>query len=410
MTLTVRTLLSTALAVLVTAGVPAQASAEQQSQPDRVHSVRRLGGPTRFVAPVRTVDALKRSMARPAIQKDLTTVLGQVGLSSIEAEVRRILAAGEVTEATLTTGTTLEWMARRRGRRPDALRNVRWDGKAPIEGYEFTIDDLNRTYTFFVPKTCGNLSLVRQEPSREAARRAEVARAEAARQEAARQEAARQEAARQEAARQEAARQEAARQEAARQEAARQEAARQAAARQAEEARKAEAARVEAARVEALRLAEERDLRLRPFIGGLFGKQHGRASVPAECGGCLIAGASAGLAMKLNANEKLTFAPAVGFASNLEEGGRVAVILDAPINYNFSNGSFVGSGITAWDIGHGDNRTFGWLVGAGVPVWKNDVRKHELQFVIEWRQMFTEKREPYDVRHMGWLGLRYLFK
>ncbi len=396
---------------LVLFGFPSAAEAQQQAPADRVQSLRSLGGPTRFVPPVRTIDALKRSMARPRIQKDLTTVMNDAGLASLDAEVRKILAEGLVTETTLAPGTSMEWMARRRGTRPNVLRNVRWDGKAPLEGFEFIVDDLNQTYTFFVPEICGNLSLVRREPSREAARReatrAEAARVEAARAEAARAAAGRVEASRVEAARVETARVEAARVEAARVETARVEAARAEAARA--EAGRVEAARAEAARVEAAGLAQEaRDLRVRPFIAGLFGKQHGRARVPEACGGCLIAGFKTGVAVKMA--DHWAFAPALGVAANLEEGGRMALFVDAPIDYVFSNGGYLGAGITFWDLTHSENRTPGLLVGAGVPVWKNAVSKHQLQFVFEWRRMFKEKNEPHDVHHMFWAGLRYLFK
>ena len=97
----------------------------------------------------------------------------------LTAQVQNILSNGQVTEATLAPGTVIEWMALRRGG-PNVVRNIRWDGAAPLEGFEFIIDDMNETYTFFVPEICGNVSLVRREPSREAARRAEIARAEAA--------------------------------------------------------------------------------------------------------------------------------------------------------------------------------------------------------------------------------------
>jgi hypothetical protein len=167
------------LAAVAILAFPAAAAADQEA---RVRSLKRVGGVTsRFVNAIPTVDALKRSMARESIQKDITTVLTKAKAESLDAQVRTILAEGRVTESTLATGTTMEWMALRRGRRPGILTNVRWDGKAPLKGYEFIVDDLNQTYLFFVPAACGNLVLVKREPSREAARRA----AEAARRPAA---------------------------------------------------------------------------------------------------------------------------------------------------------------------------------------------------------------------------------
>lgn len=384
-------------------------AAPAQAGPGEVKSLRRLGTTaSRFVAPVRTVDALKRSMSRRSIQRDLGTLMTAAGLSSIQDEVRQILAEGRVQQTTLAVGTQLEWMARRRGGRPDLSRNLRWDGARALDGFEFTVDDLNQTYTFFVPMACGNLSLVRREPSREAARRAEAARAEAARVEAARVEAERAETARAEAARQEAARAEAVRAEAARVEAARQEAARAEAARQeaarAEEARRAEAARVEAARV----AAEKRDLRVRPFVTGLLGKRKGLPEEAGECGRCFDAGYSVGASLGIT--DHIAFAPAVGFAAKIQDGVRAGLVIDAPVNYIFSNGAYVGPGLTFWDLTRSANRTPGWMVDAGVPVWKNDAKHHQLLALFEWRQMLEKKHDPADVFRQGWIGLKYLFK
>ncbi|HXT68148.1 MAG TPA: hypothetical protein VN700_00215 [Vicinamibacterales bacterium] len=356
-----------------------------------------------------TVDALKKSMAREAIQKDITIVLRHAKAESLDAEVRAILADGRVTESTLAPGTTMEWMAFRRAKRPVIMTNLRWDGKAPLKGYDFIVDDMSQTYSFFVPADCGNLVLLKREPSREAARRAaEAARAEAARQEAARAEAARAEAARQEAARAEAARVEAARVEAARVEAARVEALRIETARAA--AAKAEADRLEAARLEALKQAEalERALRVRPFFAPMVGKQHGLAGSSDGCGGCFLAGLKGGVSIALGKGWR--FAPAVGFASNLEEGGRTALLIDGSFDYVFKNGAYLGTGPTLWDLNHSDNRTAGWLFGGGVRVWQNDAKKHEAHWVVEWRQMFNEANEPHDVRRMFWTGVRFLFK
>ncbi len=356
-------------------------------------------------------------MARPRIQRDLATVLDRAGLASLTTQVQGILSGGQVTEATLAQGTTIEWMALRRGG-PNVVRNIRWDGNRPLEGYEFVIDDLNETYTFFVPEICGNLSLVRREPSREAARRAEVARAEAARLEAARAEAARAEAARAEAARLEAARAEAARLEAERAAAARAEAARAEAARA--EAARAEAARVEAERqaAEAARLAEEREARVRPFIAALFGKQQrqyddtdpadiGTLSNPVLAFGDPLFGVKGGVALKMS--EHWVFSPALGVAANLDETDRSSLFADAEINYVFRRGAYLGTGLTFWDLTHSEIFTPGWLGTAGLPVWQSDARKHQLLLVAEWRQMFDRMSDP-DVNYQFWAGLKYLFK
>ena len=249
--------LGLALTSLLLVASPAVA---QQEPPQ---SITRLGGATRFTAPVNDISALATTMGRAAIQADLATVLEAAGMPGVIMDVQHRLAVGQVTAATLPQGTVLEWMALRRAG-PEVVRNIRWDGDAPLPGFEFTVDDLSETYTFFVPAICGNLALVGRQPSLEAARRAEVARLDDAREDAAR--AAAQEAARL-AAEYEAAL-EAQRAAVAAAEAAAAEQARLETEEAGEQARLA----AEQTPVEYL-AALERDLRVRPFLAGFFGKQ-----------------------------------------------------------------------------------------------------------------------------------------
>ena len=152
------------------------AAAAQQPAPTDYRPIRRLGGATRFTRPVNTVDALQKMFSQARIQSDVRAVLEMDNLGANTAEVNRILSGGMVMETTIAPGTRLEWMALRRGGRPATVTRVQWAGDKPLEGYQFVIDNLTETLTFFVPKICGNISLMSREPSREAARRAEEAR------------------------------------------------------------------------------------------------------------------------------------------------------------------------------------------------------------------------------------------
>ena len=168
------------------------ARAAQPAQPaaERLHVVRRLNTAYRFTPPVRTVDALKRTMSRANTQRDVRTLLDQAGLTSVQAEVLRNLTEGTVTMTSIDPGTMLVWMAERRRGRPLIMRPTQWSGRRAFMAYQFEIDDRVNTYTFIVPVDCGNISLLKQEPSRIAAReREEAARAEAARAAAAKAEA-----------------------------------------------------------------------------------------------------------------------------------------------------------------------------------------------------------------------------
>jgi hypothetical protein len=303
-------------------------------------------------------------------------------------------------------------MALRRGG-PNVVRNIRWDGAAPLEGFEFIIDDMNETYTFFVPEICGNVSLVRREPSREAARRAEAAKAAAAAEAA---KAAAAKAAADKAAADKAAADKAAADKAAADKAAADKAAADRAA--AEAARQAAEAAEKARLAEEARLALERDLRVRPFIAGLFGKQQrqyddtdpadvGQLVNPVPAFGDPLVGFKGGVNLRLS--EHFTFAPAVGVAVNLDESDRTSLFGDAEIQYIFARGAYLGTGVSLWDFTHSDIFTPAWLGTAGFPIWRNDVAYRQLQLSVEWRQMFDRMSDP-DVNYQFWGGLRFLFK
>ena len=352
------------------------------------------------------------------IQSDVRAVLEMDNLGANTAEINKILGGGMVMETTIGPGTTMEWMARRRGGRPDISRRVRWDGAKPLEGFMFEIDNLTETLTFFVPKICGNLSLLKREPSREAARRADEARRAEAAKAAAADAARKAEDARKA------------------DEAAKAEAARKAEeARRAEESRKAdEAAKAEAARraaeaaakkAEADRLAaEDEALTLRPFFAGYFGKQQRQYDQedPAELGfihpdntvsafGDALFGVKGGVQVRVIGDMEtgFMFTPALGVAINLEETERTSLFGDLEVGYTFKRGFSLGTGLTMWDFTHGDQFTFGWLGTAAFPVWKNEAKRHRLDASFEWRQFFDRMSDP-DVNYQFWGGLRYMFK
>ena len=133
-----------------------RAAATQGQSNERV--VRRLGGSTRFSAPVNTVPAL-RKMAE-ANRKDIAQVLEEAGLSSISSQVLDALTTGAVSETTFASGDRMEWMALRRNRKPEIIRNIRWGGTQPFDGFRFIVETATTTYAFIVPKACGNLALV----------------------------------------------------------------------------------------------------------------------------------------------------------------------------------------------------------------------------------------------------------
>ena len=353
-------------------------------------------------------------MGRPTIQADIATVLEAAGMPALTELVQHNLAVGEVEVATLPQGTVMQWMALRRGE-PEILRNLRWDGDAPLQGFSFTVDDLNQTYHFFVPSICGNVAFLRSEPSLEAARRAQFAQEDAARAEAT------------------AAAEANAQARLAAEEAqaeydrimAEQAAADEQARLAAEQYAAAEAARLAAEQALADYLAaEQRDLRVRPFLAGYVGKQQrqyddtdpaglGRLPLPdvplvdVPAFYDTLVGVKGGVALKLA--QHVTFAPAIGVAANVDQADRTSLFADVEIDFVFGPGAYVGTGLTFWDLTHSGNVTPGWLGTFGVPLWTSDERLNQALFSVEYRQMFDRMSDP-DVNYQFWGGLKYLFR
>ncbi|MGE0592192.1 MAG: hypothetical protein AB7G23_11925 [Vicinamibacterales bacterium] len=436
------------LAVLAVVLTGLAATAEAQN--DGTRTILRLNTPARFYAPVRDLAAVRQMAANPRAQQGLTAVLGDAGLASLEPRIREILSAADpatLREVDFPVGGTMQWMAiRQRGGAPALMRTLRWGGQRPFRAYQFTVDDMNRTYTFILPVDCGNLALVSDEPSREAARVA-AADAEARAAEATRQaeEQARATAAREEAQRAEAARQEqAAATEAARQaEANRTEAARQAEADRTEAARQAEADRTEAARQagaqapadttpqqqaraagqpatadgarqpgaaaqagqDADAINDDARARLDWFAAGFFGKER-RVRDDLVGGECApLFGVKFGPDIRLT--DTVRFAPAVGVAINTETGDHSSVFAEAEVRREFARG-FIGGGAGVWDFNHTDTVAPSLLVDFGV-LLNEAASGNRLYFTTEGR-LFLDAADDIQNNYQFWGGIRYIWR
>jgi hypothetical protein len=156
------------LGLTLSVGIPQQALAQAPRRaavtPDGVHHATRLGGSTRFTAPVRTVDAMKRTFTRMSIQNDVGRVLTEAGVGQLRAEVLRNITEGTVQPITVAPGTHIEWMALRRNG-PRIMRNIEWNGPRPFRAFVFEIDDRQNPHLHRA-EDCGNLSVLRTEPHR----------------------------------------------------------------------------------------------------------------------------------------------------------------------------------------------------------------------------------------------------
>src|SRR5262245_17445468 len=86
-------------------------NAAAQAPSDEYRTATRLGGPRRFSPPLRDLAAVKRMVARPAVEKDLRSVLDQAGIGSLGDQVLGVLRSADpavMRETTFPVGSTLE--------------------------------------------------------------------------------------------------------------------------------------------------------------------------------------------------------------------------------------------------------------------------------------------------------------
>jgi len=147
-----------AAAVLAMSVVPTFAQTRTPgTYPTHETQILRLGTSERFSMPMRNTDQLHTMVNRN--REHFTTVLSLAGLSGISGQLMDVLA-GPVTETTIQPGTHMEWMAMKRAGKPRIVQNIRWSGRQPFDAWQFTLTDGGYTYTFLVPKVCGNLTLL----------------------------------------------------------------------------------------------------------------------------------------------------------------------------------------------------------------------------------------------------------
>jgi len=384
----------------------AASNASAQAGGDNYKTLTMLGGVNRFDQPLKDVKTVQKWIAKKRTQDGLTQVLDKAGLSSLTTSVIDILTKADparLTETEFQPGSTMVWMAFRRGggSKADVVRNIKWGGKKPFQGFSFIIDDLNQTYTFIVPKPCSNIALVSSEPSREKARldaeRAAKEKAEADRLAAERAAA-----------------------EKARVEAEQRRAREKAEAdRLAREKEKAEADRLARERAEAERIAKEkaeaervefaRLEKTKFFVSPLFGKERRtRTTNSVDSTLCsALAGIKLGPEIKVSPTVKIN--PAVGVAINFEKTSNTALFAEVEFNvYSNDQKTYMGAGVGIWDFSHTDWIAPTLSVQFGREMW-NDTKHSKLYFVGEGR-VFVNKMSDISNNYQFWAGLRWVLR
>jgi hypothetical protein len=357
--------------------------------PDGIRDIHRLGGSTAlFKAPLTNVASLKRMASDPKAAANIRTVLGQVGLSNLADSVVATLVAadtawkgaacsdatpadGTIVECNVAPGQTLQWMAYRPtgGAELGLLRRIRWAGPAPFQAYLFRVTEDNRTYTFVVPKVCSNLSLMdmSEKPRVAEAPAPVVAPPPAA----------------------------------------------------------AVMPMAAPVLVPVLREPTAPPVAIVPpqsssapakalpfFMDALVGKDRrvrpieGTELEFAQCSP--LVGVKFGVAKRFQNDWELAGAIGVAF-SLVNDDDKVReheLFVDVEANKYLSNGVFLGTGLSLWDLTRSDSFSPAWMVHAGVPLAKN--AKFPVYFLVEGR-LFFEDLDEIDNNYQFWGGVRVHF-
>jgi hypothetical protein len=401
-----RTLVTLALVVVLAGAMDLLAASNvfAQAGGDNYKTLTTLGGVNRFDLPLKDAKAVQKWMAKKRTLDGLKQVFDKAGLSSITPNVIEILTKADpaqLTETEFQPGSTMVWMSFRRGggTKADIVRNVKWGGKKPFQGFLFVIDDLNQTYTFIVPKPCANIALVSSEPSREKARldaeRAAKDKAEADRLAAERAAA-------------EKARVEA-EQRRAREKAEAERIAKEKAEAERLAKERAEAERIAKEKAEAERREFERLEKAKFFVSALFGKERRtRTTDSVDTTLCSpLAGIKLGGEFKVSPNVKIN--PGAGVAINFEKSSNTALFAEVELNvYTSNQKTYVGAGVGIWDVTHSDWVSPTVSVQFGQEMW-NNAKHSKLYFVGEGRA-FLKKTSDMSNNYQFWAGLRWVVR
>ena len=384
--------------VLLLALASAASAQDASSTPPR--DITRLGGSTAFYRPPLTTAASVTRMGRnPRVVSQIRAVLhqadapdvaehivaaltGATAVSKVGLCVNASPADGVVVECDVQPGQPLLWMAYRPqgGTSLGVLKHIRWAGKASFPAFLFRISDGDSTYTFLLPKVCGNLTLmsVRTAPVAVAApvvllapapppveappppsmppppppAPAAVSVSESA-------------------------------------------------------APIAVAARATPFFIDVL---GGKDRRVRP-IGDRTTTDGSPVRANAGASGTEFAqcsplvGIKIGVAKRFESNWEL--AGAVGFANSLvradDKVRQHEVLIDVEANRYMDAGAFIGTGLSLWDITHRDTFTPAWMAHVGLPLGAHPT--HPVHVLVEGRVFFDHLN---DVRnnYQFWAGVR----
>ncbi len=379
--------------------VLASTASAQDASNTPPRDITRLGGSTAFYRPPLTTAASVMRMGRnPRVVSQIRAVLNQAGapdvaehivaaltgatsVSSVGLCVNASPADGVVVECDVQPGQPLLWMAYRPqgGTSLGVLKHIRWAGKSSLPAFLFRISDGGSSYTFLLPKVCGNLTLmsVRTAPVAATAPSAALAPPPAS------------------------------------------------VVAPPPSAPPPPPPAPAAVSVSEPPLPVAASVRATPFFFDVLGGKDRRvrpigdrtttdgSPVRANAGASAtefaqcspLVGVKIGVAKRFESNWEL--AGAVGLAMSLvgadDKVRQHEVLVDVEANRYLDAGAFVGTGLSLWDITHRDTFTPAWIAHVGLPLGAHPT--HPVHLLVEGRLFFDHLN---DVRnnYQFWAGVR----
>jgi hypothetical protein len=154
--------------------------------------------------------------------------------------------------------------------------------------------------------------------------------------------------------------------------------------------------------------AAGKDRRVRPIDGSV--NNNGAATAAntgsldfAQCSP--LVGVKIGVAKRFRSDWELAGTAGVAF-SLVNDDNKVReheVLVDVEANKYLTNGTFLGTGLSLWDITRRDTFTPAWLLHLGVPL--GDHPAHQVYFLVEGR-LFLRKIDDITNNYQFWGGVR----
>jgi len=94
---------------------------------------------------------------------DIEKGFGMAGYSDVYQPFMEQVKQSAFEERQLAVGERMEWMLFRSQGTIKLVRDLEWAGADPLPSISFTVVSENKKYEFIMPKTCGNISLVKVE-------------------------------------------------------------------------------------------------------------------------------------------------------------------------------------------------------------------------------------------------------